>query len=360
MRVFVILIVTAMLSNAHGLIDMNLFVGGEGGYSCYRLPNLLQMRTPGHLVAIAQGHKNGCADSGQMDALIRTSTDNGKTWSDMALIYPNVKQQTFGTPTSVVDPTTDTIFLFLCVEFKQILLLSSTNGGKEWATPRDLTTELFPSNWEHTWYGTQQGITIDMGNGKQRLILCANHHDAGNDNGAHTVYSDDHGTTWKNGKTVAPVELGECALAQTSAGITMYARVVYDDSTDRPRRAIAFSTDYGETFTAGDTSGFPGNPGADAEGAFLSFNGKFLVGSPWGEPSTGRHNYTILVSDAVDGKVGSWTKLPSAAPLFAGQAEYSTMAVPTADNTTFFVIYERGDIYGGKGFLRLTQLAFPQ
>eukprot|EP00966_Prymnesium_polylepis_P304662 7038935-Prymnesium_polylepis.1 len=35
------------------------------------------------------------------------------------------------------------------------------------------------------------------------------------------------------------------------------------------------------------------------------------------------------------------------------------MAVPTADNSTFFVVYERGDIYGGHGALRLTQLALP-
>ena len=49
----------------------------------------------------------------------------------------------------------------------------------------------------------------------------------------------------------------------------MYARIVYDDSSERPRRALAFSRDFGQTFTVGDASGFPGNPGADAEGAFL-------------------------------------------------------------------------------------------
>ena len=53
------------------------------------------------------------------------------------------------------------------------------------------------------------------------------------------------------------------------------------------------------------------------------------------------------------------SRFQAAAPLFAGQAEYSTMAVPSAENTTFFVIYERGDIYNGRGFLRLTQLDLP-
>ena len=64
----------------------------------------------------------------------------------------------------------------------------------------------------------------------------------------------------------------------------------------------------------------------------------------------------MLVSRAVGGRVGSWAPYRT---LFAGQAEYSTMARPTAQNCTFFVLYERGDIYGGHGVLRLTQLELP-
>ena len=76
-----------------------------------------------------------------------------------------------------------------------------------------------------------------------------------------------------------------------------------------------------------------------------------------------RHNYTVLVSPSVNGRVSTWSKLPAAAPLFAGQAEYSTMAVPSTEHAgmgTFFVVYARGDIYGGKGVLRLTQLCLPK
>ena len=35
------------------------------------------------------------------------------------------------------------------------------------------------------------------------------------------------------------------------------------------------------------------------------------------------------------------------------------MCVSSAEEGTFFVVYERGDIYGGKGSLRLTQLGLP-
>ena len=155
------------------LVDMDLFVGGHGGYTCYRLPNLLQMRAPGHLVAIAQGHKNGCADAGWMDALVRTTRDNGRTWSEQALLYPNTQHRTMGTPTAVVDLSTDTIFLFLCVDFEQVLLLNSTDGGLSWSAPRNMTHALVPPSWGRVYYGTQQGITVQLSNGTQRLILCA-------------------------------------------------------------------------------------------------------------------------------------------------------------------------------------------
>merc|ERR1712216_172992 len=168
-----------------------------------------------------------------------------------------------------------TIFLFICVNSQQVLLLTSRDGGSQWSTPQNLTSVLVPSGWDQVFYGTQQGITVDLGQGRQRLMLCANHHGS-SDSGANTVYSDDHGVTWRNGETVSPGNLGECSLAQTSAGVTMYARVVYDDSTDRPRRALAFSSDFGESFTHGDTSQFPGNPGADSEGAFSSLVTCFL------------------------------------------------------------------------------------
>ena len=285
-----------------------------------------------------------------------------------------------GTPTAIVDPASDTLFLFMNPQHggrdahdgRRVLLLTSVDGGVSWSEPRDMTSDLVPSEWDNVWMGTQQGITVDMGAGKQRLIMCANHHSKTGSSGAHTVYSDDHGATWQNGKTLShPASLGECSLAQTSpAGpVTMYARVVYDDHTiTKPRRSLAVSSDFGASFNEGSTTSFPGNPSADAEGAFVGHANKFLVGSAWGQVSPqnpGRHNYTVLVSDAVDGKPSTWTPLPAANPLSPGiEAEYSTILVPTADKgATFFVVYERGDIYqqgvGPRSSLRLTQLRFP-
>jgi len=362
---------------AADLIDMDLFKAGDLGYVCFRLPNLVQMRTPGHLVAFGQGRTlPECPDSGPMDSFVRTSVDNGVTWTPPSLVYPNKDRQTMGTPTAIVDHSTDTIFLFLnpqhgghdAKDGRRVLLLNSTDCGHSWSEPWDMTSELVEEGWDNVWMGTQQGIAVELPGGKTRLIMCANHHGTSS-NGAHTVYSDNHGLTWQNGHTLSsPASLGECALAQTSAGVFMYGRVVIDNpNITTPRRSLAFSSDYGRSFAAGRTDAFPGNPGADCEGAFMEFGGKFLVASPFGAVSPAnpsRHNYTVLVSDAVDGKPTTWHHLPGADPLSPGiEAEYSTMQVPSADNSTVFVLYERGDIYqegvGPKSSLRLTQLKFP-
>ncbi len=366
-------------------VDLDIFKAGDRGYYCWRLPNLLELSEPGHLVAFAQGRKGqGCPDSGWMDSFVRRSEDNGKTWSPPALVYENPAHQTMGTPTAIADESTGVIFLFLNPQHggrdadggRRVLLLNSTDGGRSWSAPRDMTGALVPSGWDNVWMGTQQGITVDLSGGKKRLIMCANHH--GNDsNGAHTVYSDDHGSTWQNGETLDlnargdfGFGIGECALVQTSAGVFMYGRVVYDNkNVTASRRVLALSTDFGHSFENGNTSAFPGNPGADCEGAFVGHGDVFLVGSPYGQvgpQNPGRHNYSVLMSRAVKGRPSMWTKLAGADPLDAGvEAEYSTMLVSRFDEyKSFFVMYERGDLYGEEpdqppSSLRLTKIPFP-
>jgi hypothetical protein len=122
------------------LVDLDLFRAGDGGYACFRLPNLVQLRAPGHMLAIVQGHKFDCSDGGRMDILQRRTVDNGKTWTPAEFVYGEStadQNVTMGTPAAVVDLVGDpasgvapgTIFLFICRNFKHVLLLSSHDGG---------------------------------------------------------------------------------------------------------------------------------------------------------------------------------------------------------------------------------------
>lgn len=56
-----------------------LFSSGQGGYHTYRIPAIV--RTPaGTLLAFCEGRKTSAADSGDIDIVLRRSTDNGQTW----------------------------------------------------------------------------------------------------------------------------------------------------------------------------------------------------------------------------------------------------------------------------------------
>jgi sialidase-1 len=361
------------------LVNSELFVGGQGGYACYRLPNLVELPS-GHLLAVVQGHKYDCSDSGRMDILSRTSTDNGVSWSAPRLVLSEsspASNVTLGTPTLVVDQTGDppsgvragTIYLFVCRSFRQLLLLTSADGGASWSPPVDLSASLVPASWTGVWTGLPQGIQLDGG----RLVVCANHAFGGSAGrgGTHSyaIYSDDHGATWRNGAAVRAANssaqhTGECSLAQAGGRVWMYSRVWWDDGAPgngKSTRALAVSADGGASFSDARTDAFVGNPGTDTQGAMVFSRGRFYVGSPWGRGHFPRRNYTVLVSDAVGGAPSTWRPLVGANPLWAGAAEYS--ALMAASDGTLWVLYERSAAAnssgGGTEALRLTQLQLP-
>jgi sialidase-1 len=133
------------------LVDRDVFAGGKDGYYCYRLPNLVQLPTPGHLLAVAQAHKYDCFDGGWMDAVAKSSNDNGKTWSEQRVIYSmsheGTRNVTIGTPTAVADLQTGAVHLFVSVDFKAIMLFRSDDGGMTWGSPRNMTESLVPAGW---------------------------------------------------------------------------------------------------------------------------------------------------------------------------------------------------------------------
>lgn len=225
------------------LFDADLFVGGQGGYACYRLPNLVRMRAAGHLLAVVQGHKYDCSDGGRMDILSRRSLNGGKTWGPPRLVHGEstpTKNVTMGTPAVVVDMVgggvkafpAGTVHLFICRDFKSVLLLSSRDSGTTWSPPRDLTKSLVLGGWTGVWTGLPQGIQLSTSG---RLLVCANHGFSGTTTRpggthSHTIYSDDHATSWRNGNSVGvrnstfrdgAQHMGECSLAATSATVAM-------------------------------------------------------------------------------------------------------------------------------------------
>src|ERR1043165_968745 len=93
------------------LQQLTLFASGEGGYHTYRIPALI-VTTKGTLLAFCEGRKSGSGDSGDIDLLLRRSTDGGKTWTKPQVIWHD-DGNTCGNPCPVVDAKTGAIHLLM-------------------------------------------------------------------------------------------------------------------------------------------------------------------------------------------------------------------------------------------------------
>lgn len=76
-----LLIAVALASGASGS-PTNVFVGGQEGYDCFRIPAVVAVG-PQQLLAFAEGRKFSCADHDWNDIVMKRSTDGGLTWSPL-------------------------------------------------------------------------------------------------------------------------------------------------------------------------------------------------------------------------------------------------------------------------------------
>ena len=130
-----------------------MFVSGQGGYHTYRIPALI-VTSNQTLLAFCEGRKNSASDTGNIDLLLKRSTDGGKTWSEPQVVWDD-GPNTCGNPCPVVDETTGTLWLLLThnpgdTEEARIMkgqpggtrtvwLSRSTDDGKTWTPPVDIT-----------------------------------------------------------------------------------------------------------------------------------------------------------------------------------------------------------------------------
>lgn len=246
----------------------DVFVSGEGGYHTYRIPAVVKAGN-GALLAFCEGRKVSGGDSGNIDILLKRSTDGGKTWSDTQVVW-DAADNTCGNPCPVVDETTGTVWLLLTHNLgtdhekeiaartakgtRTVWLASSKDNGATWSKPVEITSTTKDPSW--TWYATGpgNGIQIKAGPHAGRLVVpCDHNYDDPADpkkhiSGSHAIYSDDHGQTWKLSGTIRP-KVNECQVAELFDGrgtLVMNMR----SNTGRNRRAESTSTDGGATWTA--------------------------------------------------------------------------------------------------------------
>ncbi len=245
-----------------------LFKSGEDGYQCFRIPAIITTQS-GTLLAFAEGRKKDCGDAGDIDLVLKRSEDQGKTWSALQVVWSD-SANTCGNPAPVLDARTGNIVLLSTWNLgadhewqiingssqntRRVYVLTSTDEGRSWSAPREITTAVKQPNW--TWYATGpvNGIQIRQGKYKGRLVIPCDHIEAGSKQYySHTIHSDDGGQNWQLGGSTPTDQVNECTVAELSKGNLILNMRNYNQ---QRIRQTAISADGGHTWSAlrGDTS----------------------------------------------------------------------------------------------------------
>lgn len=235
----------------------DVFIGGSGGYHTYRIPSLL-VSPKGSLLAICEGRKTSKLDEGDIDLVMRRSDDDGKTWGPMSLVYEEGGSEpiTIGNPCPVVDPSTGTVWLTFCRNNIDVLVMSSTDDGRTWTKPRRISETVKKPSWN--WCATGPGVGIQLARGPKagRLVIPCDHGEQVDGKrviSSHVMYSDDHGASWSLGGTVE-AHTNECQLVELDNGeLLINMRNHWGTEGGRPerggKRAISRSNDGGMTWS---------------------------------------------------------------------------------------------------------------
>ena len=225
----------------------DVYISGENGYNTYRIPALLAAWN-GYLLAICEGRRNTPRDYGDIDLLIKRSSNGGATWSAQQVIYGEPGDDiTIGNPCPVLDHDTGVIWLPFCRNNRDVLITSSDDHGETWSTPRDLNATCRNDAWN--WYATGPGIGIQLMRGPHegRLVIpCDHRHDDDYGNGSHALLSDDHGETWRRSGLIKH-GANECQVAELMDGMLMMN--IRMQTLSQGLRGVSLSEDGGETWS---------------------------------------------------------------------------------------------------------------
>ena len=331
---------------AESPVHTDVFTSGQDGYHTYRIPAIL-VSPKGDLLAFCEGRKYGQGDMGDINIVMKRSSDGGKTWSPMQLVADH-GPDTIGNPCPVVDRSTGTIWMpltrnrgneperyimkGLTKEPRTVWLTKSADDGQTWSETADISATARKPHWR--WYATGPCTGIQLKSG--RLVIPCDHSDNADKQrhpyGSHVLTSDDHGATWKLGGVIID-RVNECQAVELADGSLMMNMRSY---AGKNRRAISTSADGGLTWTPPVLDEALIEPVCQA--SFLRYTlagvqdkNRLLFSNP---ASKQRVNLTVRLSYD-EGK--TW---PVAKSLNPGPSAYSCLVV--LPDLTIGCLYERG------------------
>jgi sialidase-1 len=324
-----------------------IYESGKQGYHTYRIPALV-VTGKGTLLAFCEGRKTGRGDHGDIDLMLRRSSDAGKTWNPQRIVHEEggTEKITIGNPCAVVDEQTGVVWLSFCRDNDRVFMTHSDDEGVTWTKPVEITKSVKEPGWG--WYATGpgHGIQLTRGEHKGRLVMPC---DCGDSKGwgdwdkkgrSLVIYSDDHGQNWTRGG-ITEKGMNECEVVELTDGSLLLSMRNYRGPKER---AFAISKAGGDTWSSPKHHEQVYCPTCQASIHRYSWQPNVILYSGPGGP--GRENMTIRLSYD-EGK--TW---PVAKVLEKGSSAYSDLAILPDGRI--------GCLYEVDGYKRIVFAGFPR
>ncbi|MGM9790982.1 MAG: exo-alpha-sialidase [Candidatus Cryptobacteroides sp.] len=245
----------------------------DDGVFSYRIPGLVT--TPkGTLIAsydIRHTSANDLQDN--IDVGISRSTDGGRTWEKTRTVVDMGEwgglpegQNGCGDASMLVDGKTGNIFVCALwthglgnrhafytvgdgydpISSGQLLMVKSTDDGKSWSRPVNITRQVKRPEWRMTLQGPGRGITMQDGT----LVFPLQCLDPNGVPSSLIMYSKDGGETWHSHERACP-RTTEAQVSEIAPGVLM----LNCRNDRRQGRVVCITEDLGRTWTTHPSSG---------------------------------------------------------------------------------------------------------
>ncbi|MFN8254554.1 MAG: sialidase family protein [Bacteroidales bacterium] len=315
-------------SNIFSQNTVTVFKSGTEGYKTFRIPAIIKIGN-GNLLAFAEGRTDGIDDFGNIDIVMKKSSDNGISWGPLVKLvdYNNLQA---GNAAPVLDIKDSNypggkIFLFyntgnnseskvrMGKGLREVWYIWSADQGQTWSIPVNITLQVhrpnqtkinpdyqFTQDWRS--YANAPGHALQFQSGKYegRIFVPANHSEGGvkpnfKDYFSHGFFTDDHGKTFHLGNKLNIMGSNEATAAELSDGkLMLNAR---NQRGDIRQRIVAISSNGGQSW---DSAWFDKNlPDPVCQGSILNIgeeNNQKILAFCNASDSVERDNLTLRIS----------------------------------------------------------------